>query len=159
MRGHQHAKAAGEAAVAELGDGELVILARGGEATAFREIMRRNNRRLFRAARSVLRDDAEAEDVVQEAYVRAFRGLAGFRGDAGLATWLTRIALNEALGRLRRRRDTVDLDAIEGAQKGGGACILMFPTAQVGGDPEGAAARREVRRLLEAAIDELPEAF
>ena len=75
-----------------LADAELVALARRGEAAAFREIMRRNNRRLFRAARGVLRDDAEAEDAVQEAYVRAFQGLAGFRGEAGLSTWLTRIA-------------------------------------------------------------------
>jgi RNA polymerase sigma-70 factor, ECF subfamily len=159
MRGHQLTEPIGEAAAAGLGDGELVSLARRGEAAAFREIMRRNNRHLFRAARSVLRDDAEAEDVVQEAYLRAFRGLAGFRGDASLSTWLTRIALNEALGRLRRRRATVDLEAIEVAQAGGGARILMFPTAQAGGDPEGAAARREIRRLLEEAIDELPEAF
>jgi RNA polymerase sigma-70 factor (ECF subfamily) len=159
MRAHQRPEAAAAAAAVGLADGELVILARQGDAVAFREIMRRNNRRLFRTARSVLRDDAEAEDVVQEAYVRAFQGLAGFRGDAGLSTWLTRIALNEALGRLRRRRDTVDLAASEAAQKGGGACILMFPTAQAGGDPENAAARRELRRLLEAAIDELPKAF
>ncbi|MBV1796906.1 RNA polymerase sigma factor [Siccirubricoccus sp. G192] len=159
MRGHQLPRTADEAAAAELGDGELVALARRGEAAAFCEIMRRNNRHLFRAARGVLRDDTEAEDVVQEAYVRAFRGLAGFRGEASLSTWLTRIALNEALGRLRRRRNTVGLEAIEVAQEGGGACILMFPTAQAGGDPEGAAARREVRRLLEGAIDELPEAF
>ena len=158
MRGHQHPKAANEAAAVELEDGELVILACRGEAVAFREIIRRNNRHLFRAARSVLRDDAEAEDVVQEAYVRAYRGLAGFRGDASLSTWLTRIALNEALGRLRRRRHTVDLEAIEIAQNGGGASILMFPTAP-GGNPEGAAARREIRRLLEEAIDELPEIF
>jgi RNA polymerase sigma-70 factor (ECF subfamily) len=159
MRRHQLLVAADEAAAAGLGDGELVALARRGEAAAFGEIMRRNNRHLFRAARSVLRDDAEAEDVVQEAYLRAFRGLAGFRGDASLSTWLTRIALNEALGRLRRRRDTVALEAIEAAQEGEGARILMFPTAQAGGDPEGAAARREIRRLLEEAIDELPEAF
>ena len=159
MQRHQHSEAVSETTVAGLGDGELAALARRGEAAAFREIMRRNNRHLFRAARGVLRDDLEAEDVVQEAYVRAFQGLAGFRGEASLSTWLTRIALNEALGRLRRRRTTVDLAAIEVAQQGGGACILMFPTAQAGGDPEGAAARREIRRLLEEAIDELPEAF
>jgi len=159
MRRHQVPEPMGEAAAAGLADGELVRLAREGEAAAFAEIMRRNNRHLFRAARGVLRDDAEAEDVVQEAYVRAFRGLAGFRGDAGLSTWLTRIALNEALGRLRRRRHTVGLETIEGAQRGEGARILMFPTAQAGGDPEGAAARREIRRLLEDAIDELPEGF
>jgi RNA polymerase sigma-70 factor (ECF subfamily) len=149
----------GEAAVVGLVDGELVRLARQGEAAAFGEIMRRNNRHLFRAARGVLRDDVEAEDVVQEAYVRAFRSLADFRGDSSLSTWLTRIALNEALGRLRRRRNMVGLETIEGAQRGGGARILMFPTEQAGSDPEGAAARREIRRLLEEAIDELPEGF
>jgi RNA polymerase sigma-70 factor (ECF subfamily) len=163
MQDHQQrpgAAAAAAAAAAGLAEGELVALARLGEAAAFREIMRRNNRRLFRAARGVLGDDAEAEDVVQEAYLRAFRGLAGFRGEAGLSTWLTRIALNEALGRRRRRRATVGLAAVEAAQQGGGgARILMFPTAQAGGDPEGAAARREIRRLLEAAIDGLPEPF
>ena len=130
MQRHQHSEAVSETTVAGLGDGELAALARRGEAAAFREIMRRNNRHLFRAARGVLRDDLEAEDVVQEAYVRAFKGLAGFRGEASLSTWLTRIALNEALGRLRRRRTTVDLAAIEVAQQRGGACILMFPTAQ-----------------------------
>lgn len=149
-------------AAAALADGELVALARRGAAGAFREIMRRNNRRLFRAARGVLRDDAEAEDVVQEAYVRAFQGLAGFRGEADLSTWLTRIAYNEALGRLRRRRTAVDLGLVDAAaREDGGARILMFPTANHGGgsDPEGAAARRELRRLLEGAIDALPGRF
>ncbi len=158
MRGaaQQHA---GATEAGSLGDDALVALARAGDPAAFREIMRRHNRRLFRAARSVLRDDAEAEDAVQEAYLRAFRGLDGFRGEAGLSTWLTRIALNEALGRLRRRRATLGLEAVEAAQEGGGANVVMFPTAQTGGEPEGAAARGEVRRLLEEAIDGLPEAF
>ncbi len=147
-----------------LGEDALVALARAGHAAAFREIMQRHNRRLFRAARSVLRgDDAEAEDVVQEAYLRAFQGLAAFRGEARLATWLTRIALNEALGRLRRRRPTIDLAVVDGAaQEEGGARILMFPTTPshgAEGDPEGAAARREIRRLVEEAIDELPGPF
>ena len=145
-----------------LADGDLVALARRGEPAAFGEIMRRHNRRLFRAARSVLRDDAEAEDAVQEAYLRAFRGLDGFRGEAGFSTWLTRIALNEALGRLRRMRPVADLGAVEAAaRESGGARILMFPTADHAGgsDPEGAAARRELRRLLEAAVDALPGRF
>ncbi len=160
MRGQQqqHPDNAGIVAGAELADSELVMRARRGDAAAVREIIRRNNRHLFRAARSVLRDDAEAEDVVQEAYVRAFRALGGFRGDASLSTWLARIARNEALGRLRRRRPTADLEAIEAAQRGQGASILMFPTAS-GGNPESAAARREIRRLLEEAIDELPDVF
>src|SRR3954447_4608168 len=97
-----------QAGAEALTEGELVALAQGGAEGAFREIMRRNNRRLYRAARGVLRDDAEAEDVVQEAYVRAFQSLGSFRGEASLATWLTRIAYNEALGRLRRRRTVVD---------------------------------------------------
>jgi RNA polymerase sigma-70 factor (ECF subfamily) len=143
-----------------LGDKELVALARAGHyAVAFREIMRRYDRRLFRVARSVLRDDTEAEDAVQEAYLRAFQGLEAFRGEASLATWLTRIALNEALGRLRRRRTALGLELVEAAQReGGGARSLMFPTTRRD-NPEDAAARDEVRRLLEAAIDALPEAF
>jgi len=154
---------AGAAAAAALSEGELLSLARQGAAAAFREIMRRNNRRLFRVARSVLRDAAEAEDVVQEAYVRAFQGLSGFRGEAGLSTWLTRIALNEALGRLRRRRTAVGLGAVDAAaREERGARILMFPMAGQDGDtsdPEGAVARRQIRRLLEAAIGGLPGRF
>lgn len=145
-----------------LEDGELVALARQGVAGAFREIMRRNNRQLYRTARGVLRDDAEAEDVVQEAYVRGFQGLAGFRGEASLATWLTRIAYNEALGRVRRRRTAVDLSHVDAAaQESGGARILMFPTGHHanGSGPEGAAARRELRDLLEEAVDALPGRF
>src|SRR5215207_6963801 len=96
-----------------LGDADLTRLARQGDPAAFRTIMRRHNRRLFRVARSILRDDSEAEDMVQEAYVRAFTALAGFRGEASLSTWLTRITLNEALGRLRRRQPTVDLTVLD----------------------------------------------
>ena len=159
MRGAQRA---GAAEAGGLGDDALVALARRGEPAAFGEIMRRHNRRLFRAARSVLRDDAEAEDAVQEAYVRAFRGLDGFRGDASLSPWLTRIALNEALGRLRRARPVADPGAVDAAaRQDGGARVLMFPTAahDGGSDPEGASARLQVRRLLEEAIDALPEPF
>lgn len=149
-------------AAAALDERELVALARQGAAGAFREVMRRNNQRLFRVARGVLRDDAEAEDAVQEAYVRAFQGLAGFRGEAGLSTWLTRITYNEALGRVRRRRATVDLGLVDAAaQTGEGARILMFPRAnqQSGADPEASLARGQLRRLLEEAIDALPGRF
>ncbi|MGB9259004.1 MAG: sigma-70 family RNA polymerase sigma factor, partial [Pseudolabrys sp.] len=81
-----------------LSDEDLVGLARGRDEAAVRAITRRHNRRLFRIARSILRNDAEAEDVVQETYVRAFTGLDLFRGDAAFGTWITRIAMNEALG-------------------------------------------------------------
>src|SRR4051812_36688695 len=99
-----------------LPDSELVDLVRAGEGAAFAGIMTRYNQRLFRAARGVMRDDAEAEDVLQEAYTRAFAALPGFRGEAGLATWLTRIVLNEALGRMRRRRPTEQLEVLDEAR-------------------------------------------
>src|SRR5579864_3097744 len=95
---------------------ELVAFARAGDHEAFRAIMTRCNQRLFRIARAVVRDEGEAEDVLQEAYARAFAAIASFRGESGVATWLTRIVLNEAHGRLRRRKPTVDLDELEAAQ-------------------------------------------
>jgi RNA polymerase sigma-70 factor (ECF subfamily) len=137
---------------------ELVDRARRGEREAFRAIMQRCNQRLFRIARSVVRDDVEAEDVLQEAYVRAFAAIGRFRGEAGIATWLTRITLNEARGRLRRRRTMVDIDEIEAAQAGRGQ-VVAFPAASMAADPEADAARAQMRRLLESAVDELPEAF
>src|SRR3954452_13142349 len=156
----QAAAAKPRADATELSEPELVALARQGLAGAFQEIMRRNNRRLFRAARGVLRDDAEAEDVVQEAYLRAFQALPAFRGDASLSTWLTRIVYNEAVGRLRRRRTaTAALQADPAAPDGEGARILMFPTHNPGWDPESAAANRELRHVLEQAIDTLPGRF
>ena len=103
-------------------------------------------------------DDDEAEDVLQEAYMRAFAAIEGFRGEASLSTWLTRITLNEARGRLRRRRPSVALDALEAAQEAG-AALVVFPRSISGLSPEREAARSETRRLMEAAIDELPEPF
>src|SRR5829696_9312116 len=85
-------------------DEDLVALARTGDGAAFAAIMTRYNQRLYRVARGIVRDESEAEDVLQEAYVRAFAALSGFRGDSGLGTWLTRIVLNEAFGRMRRRQ-------------------------------------------------------
>src|SRR5262245_42222086 len=89
------------------GDCELIALALGGSGAALREIMRRNNRHLFRAARGIVGSDWEAEEVVQDAYVNAFRALASFRQEAALRTWLTRIVINEAQARLRGRRETL----------------------------------------------------
>lgn len=139
-------------------EAELVARAQRGEREAFRAIMTRCNQRLFRIARSVVRDDSEAEDVLQEAYVRAFAAIDRFRGEAGILTWLTRITLNEARGRLRRRRTMVDIDEIEAAQSGRGQ-VVAFPAASMTADPEADAARAQMRRLLESAVDELPEAF
>src|SRR5436853_91260 len=119
------------------GDETLRSLSLLGDERAIRVLVRRYNQRLFRVARSVLRNDAEAEDVVQETYVRAFSGLSGFRGEAQLSTWLTRIALNEALGRLRRRRPTVEFSDA-GLREGQ---VLTVPTMPRESDPEGEAAR------------------
>ncbi len=142
-----------------LDDAALVERARSRDGAAVRLIMQRHNRQLYRAARGVLNDDAEAEDVVQEAYVRAFTHLDGFRGEAQLSTWLTRIALNEALGRLRRRRITVSLKDIDAITDQGEARVIYLPSARQDSDPEAAAIQAEVRRLLERAVDELPDSF
>ncbi len=143
----------------KLSDDELLELARAGEAGVFRTIMQQHNRRLYRVARGVLGDDSEAEDVVQETYLRAFRNLAGFRGESSLATWLTRIAINEALGGKRTRRPTTDLSKLDLVDEQGEARVLMFPGVRAGADPEADASRAQIRRLLERGIDELPENF
>ena len=103
-------------------------------------------------------DDAEAEDAVQQTYVTAFAKLADFRGEASLATWLTRIAINEALGRRRRERPTVDPSALDG-EGSLGSQIIPFPLMPMPADPERDAARHQIRQILERAIDELPDAF
>jgi RNA polymerase sigma-70 factor (ECF subfamily) len=151
--------AAVAARLEDLDDPSLVALARQRDGAAFRLIMQRHNRRLYRVARSILGDDSEAEDTVQEAYVRAFAHLGEFRGDARLSTWLTRIVINEALGRQRQRRPTVDLKDIDRINDQGEARVIVLPVARQDGDPEAAAARAEVRRLLERAVDGLPEPF
>lgn len=140
-----------------LSDGELVERARNRDEAAVRILTRRYNLRLFRIVRSILRNDAEAEDVVQEAYVRAFTGLDLFRGEAGFGTWLIRIAINEAMGRLRRRRPTVDWDTH--GENRIHAEIIQFPASATNNDPERIMARNEIRDLLEQAIDNLPDAF
>lgn len=143
---------------AALGDMALVGLAQHGHREAFRHIMQRCNQRLFRVARGVVNDDAEAEDVVQEAYLHAFEKLATFRGEAMLLTWLTRIVLNEAYGRLRQRRPTVGIEQIETSQFDDGR-VVPFPSKFGSEDPAAAASREQIRRLVEHAIDALPEPF
>jgi RNA polymerase sigma-70 factor (ECF subfamily) len=138
-------------------DAELVRRALARDDTAFRIIMERHNRRLYRIARGILRNDTEAEDVVQEAYVSAFTHLDGFRGDSSLATWLSRIAMNEALGRLRRERLAVDLDTFEAQRTE--AQIIQFPQTVTSDDPERTMAQREILQLVERATDNLPEIF
>jgi RNA polymerase sigma-70 factor, ECF subfamily len=142
-----------------LDDAALVELARSHDEAAFRLITRRHDKRLYRLVRGILRDDAEAEDVVQETFVRAFTHLSGFRGEARLSTWLTRIALNEALDRLRQRHPVVGLEAIDHVNPQGRPRMAGDPSAPRDMNPEAETARSEIRRLLERAIDELPEPF
>jgi RNA polymerase sigma-70 factor (ECF subfamily) len=137
-------------------DAELVRRALGRDEAAVRAIMQANNRRLYRLARGILRNDAEAEDVVQDTYVRAFTHLEQFRGDAGLSTWLSRIAMNEALGRLRRQKPGTEWSELE--KSTAQAQIIPFPLAS-NDDPEKSMALREIQHVVEHAIDELPEPF
>jgi RNA polymerase sigma-70 factor (ECF subfamily) len=138
-------------------DGKLVGLARRRDEGAIRVLVQRYNKRLFRVARGVVRDDAEAEDVVQETYVRAFTNLDAFRGDAQLSTWLTRIALNEALGRVRRRRPLAELAELDTGIAPHEGRLIMFPSMPA--SPETEAARSQIRQILEHAIDCLPDLF
>jgi RNA polymerase sigma-70 factor (ECF subfamily) len=140
-------------------DNELVEVARSGDAAVFRTIMQRHNRRLYRVARGILGDDVDTEDVVQETYVKAFENLAGFRGESSLATWLTRIAINEALGRKRKRRPTADLRKVDMLDEQGEVRVLIFPGTRIDSNPESEASRAEIRRLLERAVDDLPDSF
>jgi RNA polymerase sigma-70 factor (ECF subfamily) len=140
-------------------DSELLEHAREGDASAFDVLIRRHDKHLYRIARSVLPDEQEAEDAVQEAYMRAFVGLRGFRGAASLRTWLTRIVLNEAIRRRRSRRSTVDLTALHEAQERSRKPIHTASLTAPDQDPERAAAQNQIREMLEKAIDELPAAF
>jgi len=137
---------------------DLLAHARRGESGAFGAIMQRYNQPLFRVARAIMSDDSEAEDVVQESYFKAFKALSTFRGDSSLLTWLTRITINEARGRLRSRKKTVDLAEVEIAQKDG-SLVIPFRGAYVMENPEAEVARTQIRTLIENAVDELPEPF
>lgn len=133
----------------------LVQRAAGGDAHAVRQIIRTHNQRLYRLVRAVLRSNADAEDALQEAYLRAFANLASFNGEASLATWLSRIALNAALMRLRaqKRLKRAPLPAPAEAE------IIPFPLSSSTTDPERIVAQRQLLLLVEEATDTLPEGF
>jgi RNA polymerase sigma-70 factor, ECF subfamily len=141
----------------DMRDAELLGRARGGDADAFAALVRRHDRYLYRVARSVLRDEVEAEDVVQQTFLKAFTKLVKFRGDANLRTWLTRIAMNDAIRRLRGRRLLVELGELDSAKERARSDAYLSGLA--GSTPEGEAARNQIRNLLERAIDDLPPAF
>jgi RNA polymerase sigma-70 factor (ECF subfamily) len=120
-----------------------------GDTSIFEILMRRYNQRLFRVARGILADDAEAEDVMQEAYVRAFRELAGFRGEARFSTWLTRIACHEALARARKRRRLVSLAPINGGEPPDPPSETLGPQREM--------ENRELHAVLREAVEFLPD--
>jgi RNA polymerase sigma-70 factor, ECF subfamily len=136
---------------------DLVARARERDEFAIRTLIQRHNQRLYRIARGILRDDAEAEDAMQEGYLKAFSHLDDFEGNAAIGTWLCRIVINEALSRLRQRRPTVEWNSMEDAGMLS-AEIIRFST-ETRPDPERAAAQRQIRGLLEQAIDRLPDDF
>lgn len=140
-------------------EAELVELARTGDEWATRAIIQKYNLRLFRVARAIVNNDAEAEDALQDAYLKAFTSLNSFRGAARFSTWLTRIVINEALGRLRQQRPNTSMESAGESELQRGAQIMQFPIMGEDANPEAAAARRQVRQLLEQAIDELPDPF
>jgi len=141
------------------GEAALIAAAQGGDAAAFEAIMRAHNRLLFRTARAILRNEADAEEIVQEAYLKAFLNLDRFAGEARIETWLVKIAVNEALARLRRRMPATAVERTTEAQMSArGDIHIPAVTPRPAASPEAAAAQGEVRRLLEAAIDALPQA-
>ncbi|CAN7569161.1 RNA polymerase sigma factor [Trinickia sp. LjRoot230] len=145
-------------------DRTLAHLIAAGDRDAFARLMRCNNRRLFRLARASLRDDAEAEDALQEAYVAAFRSIGHYRGDATLATWLARVVLNECMNRHRRQARRNNVAPMISLTDGDGterdvADIRNMTDATNSSSPEEALMRSEIRALLERKLDALPEAF
>jgi RNA polymerase sigma-70 factor (ECF subfamily) len=143
----------------EASDIELARRIEADDRDALHVVMRRHNQMLHRTARSILRDDVEAEDALQEAYVRAYQEIGGYRGDAKLSTWLVRIVINESLGRLRRRKRTAEVIRMDGdttrEDDGRSVADADMPADR----PDAEAMRAETRRLLERSIDALPSAF
>ena len=127
-----------------------------GDTKALEELMRIYNRRLFRTARAILRDDAAAEDALQEAYLRAYGSIGTFRGDAQLSTWLVRIVANEALARRRKEQRRAQVLPLHGGEEGQERVENSMDERE---GPQGHAERVEVRRLLEAKIDALPDGY
>lgn len=140
-------------------DAELARRITQRDERAFEELMRRHNRMLYRIARSILNDDAEAEDALQETYLAAYRGIGSFRGGSRIGTWLARIVINEAYARLRKQKRAgivVPFDALERGEHDAKEAAMADATTVL---PETAALRSELRRLLERKIDELPTQF
>ena len=148
----------GNGATGMVADSDIVRRVLDGDTASFELIMRRYNRRLYRIARSVLKSAADAEDVVQDAYIRAYEHMDAFTGKGPFSAWLARIALNEALGHLRGADAARYRLSFDDPRESEEANYMADLTAQQP-SPELNAARGEVRSLLEAAIDSLPDTY
>ena len=146
-------------AYGKLTDPELAQRISAGDKQAFELLMRRHNQILYRTARSILKDEAEAEDAVQEAWLLAYRAIGNFRGDAKLSTWLVRIVVNEAISRGRKRSRGAEVIQLSGETQEDREAVEGNMNETLPEQPEGAAQRAQTRRLLESKIDELPDAF
>ncbi|MGH9862614.1 MAG: RNA polymerase sigma factor [Candidatus Acidiferrales bacterium] len=135
-------------------DEEVVERVLAGEVALYEILMRRYNQRLYRVARAILGNDSEAEDVMQDAYVRAYAHLNQFAGRAKFSTWLTKIAVHEALARMRRARRFEVINPTEDSESDG-----MPPVVSHGRDPERQLFDQEMKALLEATINALPEEY
>lgn len=145
--------------VSDLSDSEIARRIAAGDRDALQLMMRQYNQMLYRTARSILKDDSEAEDAVQDGYILAYGAIGDFRGDAKLSTWLVRIVANVALQRVRkstRRAKVVQLHEPTGHRSDSAETNMTEDTAE---QPESTALRAETRRLIERKIDELPDAF
>jgi RNA polymerase sigma-70 factor, ECF subfamily len=143
---------------ATLPDAEIVRRVKAGETSLFEILMRRHNQRIYRAARAVLRDESDVEDVMQQAYINAFTHLHQFEARAQFSTWLTRIALHEAFGRRRKLRSHDPMAARSWAPVEDEGDVMATLTAPQP-DPERQAYARELSRVLEGAVDALPDAY
>lgn len=152
---HPHPQPAPDA----LADAEIARQVAAGDEEAFRLLMRRHNQRLYRTARSILKNDADAEDAVQEGWLLAYRAMGGFRGDAKLSTWLVRIVANEAIARSRKRARSAEVIRLDGDADIGREAGDTSMSVSLYDQPEQLASRAETRRLLEKKIEELPDAF
>lgn len=148
----------------DLSDEMIVKRMATGDTQALEILMRRYNQALYRATRSILKDEHEAEEAVQDTYLKAYRAIGNYRGDAKLATWLTRIAINEALSRLRKRKHRAEVINLDD-----NLALMMADETHpeenssmqehIRNTPENVVLGAEVRRLIEQKIDHLPDAF
>ena len=148
-----------QALTSDVSDAEFAQRIASGDHVAFEVLMRKHNRMLYRTARAILRDDADAEDALQLAYLSAYRSIGSFRGESRLSTWLTRIVVNECMMRARRRGREAMVVPLDSVSDDEGNIMSSEGIAVATERPELAAIRSQMRAVIERKIDALPEAF